>query len=124
MVMARKRPGSTREPTQSHKAAALKVCDMIIAAMRERFSFVDHLEASALEFTSKFSEFHKSFPTEAFETTIRTFPMLQADLLKTMLEIIYSRKELWDINGSLPLLKFFIKTNMQDVIPQKLIYLK
>ena len=103
------------EVTQRSKLAALEVCDVIIYHISEQFKFTDHLEASALFFATNFPDYSLNFPQEKFEITVKLFPLLQIERLHTELKILYSRMELRTSTGAIPLLKYMLKNNMQNV---------
>jgi hypothetical protein len=117
-VMSCKRRKTSITPVQSQKDAALEVCDTIISHVCERFKMTGHLDASALVYPPKFIKYIATFPEEMFHTAIKNFPMLLADKLRIELEVLYSRRELRQSSGAIQLLKFLIKTNMQDLFPQ------
>lgn len=92
----------------------IEVCDIIIKEATERFEFCDHLEASMLLNKEKFIEFNKNFPEREFNITTQIFPQLDYQLLRSELEILYSREEMRDCDGAIPLLKLIIYDNIQE----------
>ena len=53
--------------------------------------------------------FNKSFPEKHLEATVD----LKKCKLKTELEVLYSRKDLWKASGATTLLQFLMKNNLK-----------
>lgn len=60
----------TNETNDSRMATAKEVCDIIVVNIKDRFEYKDHLYASLLLISSKFSLYKKCFPQQYFDKTI------------------------------------------------------
>ena len=90
-VVVQKQPSK-----QTKHVAALEVCDLIKAQVRDRFSFTDHLQAALLVCPSKFANFNMNFPDQILETTVKHFTQLNKIDLRRELRLLYKRDEMRD----------------------------
>ena len=106
------------------KAAAYKVCDIIISQSKERFSFSDHLLSAQLFEREHFKLYRTSFPTVAFEKTVTVYPFFNILRLKSELQVIYSREDFYSLKGALDSYKYIIENGMDQTFEETLKLLK
>ncbi|KAL7876393.1 hypothetical protein AOLI_G00113560 [Acnodon oligacanthus] len=68
-----------------------EVCDTILVHAKERFSFTDHLVSATLLQGEMFEQHRHTFLTEALNTTVVAYPMLNKAKLKTELRVLNSK---------------------------------
>lgn len=104
-----------RPNLENWKEAAIEVCDVIINVADDRFQYVDQLNAANLFICEKFEWFDMRFPIDYFTQTIKYYPMLEKQRLKTELSVLYSTKEYRKFSSCSTLLNFFMDSNLQEV---------
>jgi hypothetical protein len=75
------------------KASVVEVCDEIINVADDRFQYTKQLNAANLFICEKFEWYDLTFPQDYFKETIKCYPMLEKQKLKTELSVLYSSKE-------------------------------
>lgn len=98
--------------------AAKEVCDLILAQANDRFEYTDHLEAAMLVFEEKFESYCSNFPTRILDVCVKAFPMLEKDMLRTELAILYSRQEFRCTGGAIQQLQLILESNLEPTFPQ------
>ncbi|ERL94905.1 hypothetical protein D910_12178 [Dendroctonus ponderosae] len=58
------------------------------------------------------------FPEDKLSTICSTYPHIVKERLRTELSVTYSRSDCREINGTLPLLKFLIKNNLDETMSE------
>lgn len=109
---------------RNNRAAALEVCDVIVNNIKDRFQFSDHLSASKLFLISNFKDYAINFPANDLRDTIKAYPTLNGEKLKTELQVLYSREDLHRAAGAAALLQFFMKNNMSRTFSECVMLLK
>uniref|UniRef100_V5GRQ1 HAT C-terminal dimerisation domain-containing protein n=1 Tax=Anoplophora glabripennis TaxID=217634 RepID=V5GRQ1_ANOGL len=74
--------------------SAREVCDIITIQIKERFTFKDHLSGAKLFLKENYAVYQKALPLNDIEQFCRAYPMIDKELLKTELNIFYSRPEI------------------------------
>nr|CAH7751378.1 unnamed protein product [Callosobruchus chinensis] len=63
-----------RREESSRSVYAKEVCNVIVAQIKDRFSFRGHLQAEELFVTESFEEFSKDFPANVLDAVVRSLP--------------------------------------------------
>ncbi|KAL1261110.1 hypothetical protein QQF64_008937, partial [Cirrhinus molitorella] len=66
-----------------HKRIAAEICDTILAHTMERFSFTNHLVSATLLQADRFERYTLEFPENALSMTLKAYPVLNGNKLKT-----------------------------------------
>lgn len=101
-----------------------EVCDTILDHTKERFSFTDHLVSATLLQGEMFERYQHSFPDEALNTTVSSYPMLNKAKLKTELSLIYENPEFKHCCGALALYQVLMGYNLQETFSETVALLK
>lgn len=109
---------------QKNKRVAIEVCDTIIGQIKDRFTFTGHITAVNLFASQQFSKYSKTFPEEYLKTTVKCYPFLNVDELRTELAVIYQREELRNLSGIVPLLNIILEDNLQETFKETVKLLK
>ena len=104
--------------------AAKEVCDVILMQCRERFSYINHLEASKLLLVNNFALYAKNFPSYELAQAVAAYPMLEKDKLRTELSVLYTREDLWKSESLIDLLDMINNNNLQAVFSNTIKLLK
>lgn len=100
-----------------YKAAALKVCNDVCSAIRDRFANKEHLMAASL-LPPTSVVYLENIPDEQLTRICSAYPMLDKDRLKTELSVLYSREDCGMFKGVLPLLKYLARDNMDGALKE------
>ncbi|KAK7906732.1 hypothetical protein WMY93_015344 [Mugilogobius chulae] len=108
------RPGKRRRMLNPEERGRIaeEICNTILGHTRQRFSFTDHLVSATLIQSDRFEDYNKSFPELAVATTLKAYPVLNANRLKTELAVIYSKEDLRTCRGAINLLHMFSESNL------------
>ncbi|KAF2881027.1 hypothetical protein ILUMI_25145 [Ignelater luminosus] len=80
---------SKRRRTEDPKRQiALEVCDIIMAEIRDRFTFNNHLIVAQLFYTEKFLLYKNAFPDILLNCVKQNYPIINTSKLKSELEVI------------------------------------
>lgn len=94
------------------------MCDSIIQQIRTRFTFTGHLIATALFMNEHFIEYQKNFPDKLRSETVKVYPFLEKNRLKTELQVLYEREESRAISEAIPLLSLVSQEYMRNSFPE------
>ena len=97
---------------------AKEVCDLIISQCKNRFEDLVHVDLSDLVDCSKFKQNFEIFPEQQLKTVVECYSQLNENKLKTELTVIYSRPDLRDFVGVLPLLNFILDNQIDDTFEE------
>ncbi|XP_030612064.1 zinc finger MYM-type protein 1-like [Archocentrus centrarchus] len=109
---------------EDHERIAAEVCDIILGHTRERFSFTNHLVSATLLQGDRFEQYNTAFPEDALSNTLKAYPVLNRDKLKTELTLIYSKEEFKACCGAVGLLQLFMENNLEEVFSETVTLLK
>lgn len=109
---------------ETWKISAVEVCDVIINVAEDRFRYTDQLNAANLLISEKFEWYDLSFPQEYFTETMKSYPFLEKQRLKTELTVLYSSEEYRNFPSCAVLLNFLVSNNLQDVFKEVIKLLK
>ncbi|XP_018571725.1 uncharacterized protein LOC108911305 [Anoplophora glabripennis] len=84
-----------RRNNEDLNLSAREVCDIITIQIKER-TFKDHLSGAKLFLKENCAEYQKALPLNDIEQFCRAYSMIDKELLKTELNIFYSRPEIID----------------------------
>ncbi|KAF2888629.1 hypothetical protein ILUMI_17544, partial [Ignelater luminosus] len=116
---------SKRRRTEDPKRQiALEVCDIIMAEIRDRFTFNNHLIPAQLFYTEKFFLYKNAFPEILLDCVRRNYPTTNTSKLKSELEVIYSREEFYESAGALAILQLFMNMNLLETFSESVKLLK
>ncbi|KAL1279200.1 hypothetical protein QQF64_025873 [Cirrhinus molitorella] len=90
----------------------------------ERFSFTNHLVSATLLQADRFEQYTLEFPENALSMTLKAYPVLNSNKLKTELSLIYSKEEFRTCCGAVDLLQLFMENNLVDVFSETVTLLK
>ena len=94
------------------------MCDIILSHAADRFEYRGHLLAAQLLVSSRFEEFHQTFPESLLTEAVAAYPLLQKESLRTELACVYSRDDFREVVGALGLLELFREYEVTNVFPQ------
>lgn len=105
-------------PTKTLMAEAKEVCDCVCADIAERYSFTKQLVAAKLFNKESFVNFKKriTITNEEIEVAIEAYPMINKEILKTELNVFYSRSDMHKYCKLIDLLKLITENNLADVL--------
>ncbi|XP_053578064.1 zinc finger MYM-type protein 1-like [Bombina bombina] len=106
-------PSHTTLPTLDK--TALNVCEIIKQHITERFAFMSHVECVGLVQGKLFSEHEREFPKSKVDEAVKAYPMLQKDMLKTELCVLYERTELYSLETPSKLLPTLLDKNLHEI---------
>ncbi|XP_055083313.1 uncharacterized protein LOC129456849 [Periophthalmus magnuspinnatus] len=109
---------------EEHGKTAEEICDAVLRHITERFSFTDHLIAATLLRSDRFEEYNRTLPEQALCVTLKAYPCLTANRLKTELSVIYSKEDLRVCPGAIDLIHVFAENNLLDVFQETVKLLK
>ncbi|XP_077331409.1 zinc finger MYM-type protein 1-like [Lithobates pipiens] len=107
-----------------HKRIASEVCDTILLHTMQRFSFTKHLVSATLLQADRFEQYAVEFPEDALSETLKAYPVLNKNKLKTELGLIYRTQEFKKCNGALDLFRLFVGNNLAHVFRETVTLLK
>nr|CAH7759836.1 unnamed protein product [Callosobruchus chinensis] len=113
-----------RREESSRSVYAKEVCNVIVAQIKDRFSFRGHLQAEELFVTESFEEFSKDFPANVLDAVCAAYPFLCQSRLKTELEVIYSRSDFRHVIGAMNFLSLMLQNDLSEVFPETIKLLK
>lgn len=91
---------------------------------KERFAFTGHLITATLLQAEKFEDYNKTFPDEALATTVKAYPVLNGSMLKTELELLYSKDDFKTCRGAVDLYHVLVENNLENVFSETVNLLK
>ncbi|XP_077306124.1 zinc finger MYM-type protein 1-like [Lithobates pipiens] len=90
----------------------------------QRFSFTKHLVSATLLQADRFEQYAVEFPEDALSETLKAYPVLNKNKLKTELGLIYRTQEFKKCNGALDLFQLFVDNNLAHVFRETVTLLK
>ncbi|XP_030762931.1 zinc finger MYM-type protein 1-like [Sitophilus oryzae] len=109
---------------ETWKISATEVCDVIINVAEDRFQYTDQLNAANLLICEKFEWYDLTFPQDYFTETMKSYPFLEKQRLKTELTVLYSSEEYRNFSSCAVLLNFLVSNNLQEVFREVIKLLK
>lgn len=109
--------------TAEYKAAALKVCNDLSCAMEGRFANKNYLLAASFLppknflYLNNFMYLHK-LPEEELTSLFSAYPVLDKSLLRTELNVLYSKEDFTKLEGALQVLKFLVRHNLEGTFKE------
>ncbi|XP_073474120.1 uncharacterized protein [Aquarana catesbeiana] len=107
-----------------HKSIAAEVCDTILLHTMQRFSFTNHLISATLLQADRFEQYAMEFLEDALSETLKAYPLLNKNKLKTELGLIYRTEEFRKCNGAVDLFQLFVENNLANVFRETVTLLK
>ncbi|XP_042306384.1 uncharacterized protein LOC121921841 [Sceloporus undulatus] len=95
---------------------ASEACNIIIAHAKERFAFTSHLVSATLVQGTLFRAHNRTFPQEALDQTVKAYPMLEKERLKTELCVLYKMKELYSCTSVSALMCVLVDTPLEQTL--------
>ncbi|XP_063744992.1 uncharacterized protein LOC134868048 [Eleginops maclovinus] len=115
-------PGTTRSRRalgeQEKQRLSKEICDTILGHAKARFSFTSHLVSAVLLEAELFDRHRTTFPEEALNTTVRAYPMLHKERLRTELSLIYESPDFRGCCGALALYQVLQSYNLQETFSE------
>lgn len=113
----------TKETEDPKRRIAIEICDIVLAEIRHRFQFCDHLIVSQLLHSDKFESFNKAFPHELLNIVKTSYPTVNTLRLKSELEVIYSREDFRNNVGAVSMLQLFINMGLTETFTETVMLL-
>ncbi|MED6246153.1 hypothetical protein ATANTOWER_013560 [Ataeniobius toweri] len=118
-------PGSTRSRRalgeQEKQRLSKKICDTILCHAKDKFSFTSHLVSTVLLDGELFDQHQKTFPEEALNTTVRAYPVLHKEKLRTELSLIYESPDFRGCRGAVALYQVLQSYNIQKTFSEPMV---
>lgn len=103
--------------TDTRRASAKEVCDIIMTQINDRFLFSDHLSVAMLFEPSLFSKHRIVFPESEFKIAVDLFK-LNSQELRHELNVLYNRTDIANASGALTLLNCIYENNLVNLLPE------